>query len=96
MIEHDRLFKELLSTFFSDFIELFLPQMAQYVDRSSLVFLEKEIFTDVTAGDVREADLIVKARFKDSNAFFLVHMETQAQSQAEFGKRLFRYFRSTS
>lgn len=92
MIDHDRLFKELLTTFFADFIELFIPHMASYLDFSSLVFLEKEIFTDVTAGDVHEADLVVKAKFKDKDSFFLVHTETQAQPQAEFGMRLFRYF----
>ncbi len=92
MIDHDRLFKELLTTFFADFIELFIPSMAAYLDSSSLVFLEKEIFTDVTAGDVHEADLVVKARFKDSDSFFLVHTESQAQPQSEFGMRLFRYF----
>ena len=48
MKNHDRLFKELLTLFFSDFIELFLPDLASYLDKSSLVFLDKEIFTDVT------------------------------------------------
>lgn len=43
-------------------VVLFLPQVAQYIDSSSLVFLDKEIFTDVTAGDAHEADLLVKAK----------------------------------
>ncbi len=92
MIDHDRIFKELLSTFFAEFIELFLPAMAEYLDPSSFVFLDKEVFTDVTTGDVHEADLVVKARFKNSESFFLVHTETQAQPQADFGRRLYRYF----
>jgi len=34
MIDHDRLFKELLTTFFIEFIELFFPTMASYVQPS--------------------------------------------------------------
>ncbi len=30
MIDHDRLFKELLTTFFWEFIQLFLPEVATY------------------------------------------------------------------
>ncbi len=71
MIDHDRLFKELLTTFFADFINLFLPQMTAYLDSSSFVFLDKEIFTDVTTGDAYEADLVVKARFNNNESFFL-------------------------
>ena len=45
MIDHDRLFKELFSTFFVEFLELFFPQVAEYVAYGSLEFLDKEIFT---------------------------------------------------
>ena len=47
-IDHDRLFKELLSTFFWEFLELFLPKVTEYVERNSIVFLSQEIFVDVT------------------------------------------------
>jgi len=39
MIDHDRLAKELLTTFFAEFLDLFLPEVANYVDRNSIVFL---------------------------------------------------------
>jgi hypothetical protein len=45
MIDHDRLFKELLSTFFVDFLDLFLPQVANQIDRNSIQFLPQEVFT---------------------------------------------------
>lgn len=64
MIDHDRLFKELLTTFFVEFLELFLPEVVTYLQCNSLEFLDKEIFTDVTAGEY-EADLVVKARFQE-------------------------------
>ncbi len=92
MIDHDRLFKELLTEFFGDFVDLFLPHLAAYLDKSSLVFLDKEIFTDVTSGEKHEADLVVKARFGGKESFFLVHVEHQAQAHQDFGKRMFRYF----
>lgn len=92
MIDHDRLFKELLSTFFWEFIQLFLPDVATYLERDSISFMDKEVFTDVTAGEKYEADLVVKARLRGEESFFLVHLEHQAQYQAAFDKRMFRYF----
>jgi len=92
MIDHDRLFKELISTFFLEFLELFAPDVCAYVDEASLVFLDKEVFTDVTSGESHEADLVARAKFRGQEAFFLVHVETQAQPQTEYGRRMFRYF----
>jgi hypothetical protein len=43
-MDHDRLFKELLDRFFLEFIDLFLPSVSAFLDRSSLVPLDKEIF----------------------------------------------------
>jgi len=92
MIDHDRLFKELLSTFFIEFVDLFLPDVSRYIDRDSIVFLDKEIFTDVTSGERLEADLVVRARFRGRESYFLIHVEHQARAEGEFGRRLFRYF----
>lgn len=92
MIDHDRLFKELLTNFFVEFLELFLPKVAAHLERDSIEFLDKEVFTDVTAGEQYEADLVVKAKFREQESFFLIHLEHQAQNQAQFSKRMFRYF----
>lgn len=92
MIDHDRLFKELLTTFFVEFIELFLPEVAAYLEEDSIEFIDKEVFTDVTAGEKYEADLVVKARFRGQESCFLVHVEHQARTEAEFSQRMFRYF----
>lgn len=75
MIDHDRLFKELLTTFFVEFLELFLPEVLIYLEQDSLEFLDKEVFTDITAGERYEADLIVKAKFRERDTFFLIHVE---------------------
>ena len=50
MIDHDRLFKDLITTFFVEFLELFFPEMLRYLDTSQLEFLDKELVTDVTGG----------------------------------------------
>ena len=92
MTDHDRLFKELLGVFFWEFVEAFLPEVAAYLDRTSLAILNPEVFTDVTSGERHEVDLVVQGRFKGQESCFLVHVEQQAQPQAEFGRRMFRYF----
>ncbi len=92
MIDHDRLFKELLSTFFLEFLELFLPEVVSYIEPSSIVFLDKEVFTDVTAGGKYETDLLAQVQFRGEPSFFLIHVENQAKAKSTFGKRMFRYF----
>lgn len=91
-MDHDRLYKELLTVFFIEFVQLFLPDVAAYLDPTSIEFLDKEVFTDVTAGEKHEVDLLVKARFQGEEAFFLVHVENQSKSQTDFPKRMFTYF----
>ncbi len=46
-MDHDPLFKELLRTFFIEFIELFLPEVASYLDPGAIEFLDKEMFSDL-------------------------------------------------
>ena len=91
-IDHDRLFKELLTVFFVEFVELFFSELREYLDPNSIAFLDKEIFTDVTMGEQYETDLIVQVRFADKDAYFLVHIENQSSSETGFDRRMFRYF----
>ncbi|TRV23708.1 MAG: flagellar assembly protein H, partial [Microcystis flos-aquae Mf_WU_F_19750830_S460] len=77
-IDHDRLFKELISTFFVEFIELFFPQLMDYLDRDSITFLDKEVFTQV--------------KFRGKESFFLIHLEAQESSRKWFNRRMFTYF----
>ena len=65
---------------------------ARGLERDSLEFLDKELFTDVTAGSRHEADLLVKARWQGRESYFLIHVEHQATRQRDFNKRMFRYF----
>ena len=89
---HDRLFKELLSNFFIDFLDLFLPDVLAYIDPDSLVALDKEMFADLKLGAANEVDLLMQAQFKGQTAYFIIHTEHQSYRQTPFPRRMFRYF----
>lgn len=91
-MDHDRLFKQLLQNFFAEFLKLFLPAVTESIEPGSVTLLDKEVFTDLTAGERHEVDLLAKCRFRGKDAFFLVHVETQASAQGDFAERMFRYF----
>jgi hypothetical protein len=91
-LDHDRLFKELIETFFYEFLEAFVPDIPPYLDRESVHFLNKEIFTDVTDGERHESDIVVQARFQGEDRLFLVFIENQSTAQSHFGARMFKYF----
>ena len=42
-------------------------EMGRCVEPGSLEFLDKELFTDLTAGDRHEVDLLVKCRFRGAD-----------------------------
>lgn len=91
-IDHDRLFKELLETFFAEFVELFFPEAYEAMDLKYMKFLQQEIFTDVTRGDKHRVDILVETRLKNETGIVVVHVENQAQAQSDFAERMFVYF----
>ena len=80
------------STFFVEFLDLFLPQVVSQIDRDSIQFLPQEVFTDVTSGEKKEIDLLVQCRFQQQNTCFLIHVENQSYTETAFAKRMFKYF----
>jgi predicted transposase/invertase (TIGR01784 family) len=92
MTDHDRLFKELLTTFFVEFLELFLPEVARAIEPDSVVFLPQEYFADLTTGETKIIDLLAQVRLAGQEVGFLIHVEAQATSKAEFSRRMFFYF----
>nr|WP_228021249.1 PD-(D/E)XK nuclease family transposase [Romeria gracilis] len=92
MTDHDRLFKELLATFFVEFLELFLPQVANAIDRDSIAFQPQEYFADLTTGETKIIDLLAAVRLAGQDVGFLIHVEAQASSQSDFAQRMFFYF----
>ncbi len=92
MTDHDRLFKELLSTFFIEFIELFFPQIASTIDRNSIRFLPQKYFADLTSGEEKIIDLLVEVKQAGQDVGFLVHVEAQSYTEKDFARRIFFYF----
>jgi Domain of unknown function (DUF4351)/Putative transposase, YhgA-like len=91
-IDHDELFKKLLTTFFVEFVELFLPDVAEYLDPEGITFLPQEYFNETQTGERRKIDILVQARFRGQETFFLIHVENQSYDEDYFDRRLFFYF----
>mgnify|MGYP003585249315 CR=1 FL=1 len=90
-MDHDRLFKELLRTFFFEFLELFFPALTGCIDRCQApIFLDKESFGQSKRR--REVDLVVRLKMNGQETHFLVHVEHQAQARGGFPGRMHRYF----
>lgn len=98
-IDHDQLFKKLISTFFVEFLELFAPEIASYIDPLSLEFLPQEHFTDIIEGQQRVMDLVARVTLKRrpnepdvGKVSVIINCEHESSSIANFDRRLFFYF----
>ena len=91
-ISHDQSFKELISTFFIEFLELFLPEIARTIDPTSITFLQQEYFADLVEGEDKIIDLLAEVKQAGEDATFLVHIEPQSTSRSIFPQRMFFYF----
>jgi len=92
IMNHDALFKMLLKApaILRGFFDAFLPAAAKFVDFNVLEFLDKERFT--IDGRKRTGDLLIKTRFREEAAAFLIHLEHQAQPDPDLGRRMLEYF----
>jgi hypothetical protein len=98
-IDHDQLFKQLLTTFFLEFLELFTPEFFAAIDPSSLEILPLEYFTDIDAGERKAMDVIIRVNLlgrpnapASSRVSVVVNCEHQSTTKADFNRRLFFYF----
>ena len=92
-MEYDQLFKDLLETFFKQFIKLFFPEVAVRLDWRGIEFLKQEKFTDIPSGLPRMADLVVKVATKEGEPeLILVHVEVENPWRSTFPYRMFEYY----
>jgi len=91
-IDHDAIFKELITNFFKEFMELFFPEAHALIDYSDLTFLAQEIITDITAGEKHYVDILASVKIKGEEGYVLIHVEPQAYKEADFARRMFIYF----
>ena len=94
MAPHDPLFKRLLRTFFADFLRLVAPDLAERLDLSAPVFLDKEFPSPGPPEKGRIVDLLARVPLQaDNRKAVLVHVEIEAQARKGMGKRLRDYQR---
>ena len=98
-IDHDQLFKQLISTFFLEFLDLFAPALAANINRDNFEFLAQEYFTDIIEGDRRAMDLVVRINLlrrpnepEVGKVWAIIDCEHQSSSEANFNRRMFFYF----
>jgi predicted transposase/invertase (TIGR01784 family) len=91
-IDHDQRFKELISTFFIEFLELFLPELASTIEPDSVTFREQEYFVDLVDGEAKIIDLLAEVKLAGEDATVLIHIEPQSTGRPAFPQRMFFYF----
>jgi predicted transposase YdaD len=91
-IDHDQNFKELISTFFIEFLELFVPELASVIEPNSITFREQEYFVDLVEGEAKIIDLLAEVKLTGEDATILVHIEPQSTGRPIFPQRMFFYF----
>jgi Domain of unknown function (DUF4351) len=98
-IDHDQLFKQLLTTFFLEFLELFTPEFFASIDPNSLEILPQEYFTEIEVGERKAMDVIIRVNLlgrpnapASSRVSVVVNCEHQSTTKADFNRRIFFYF----
>lgn len=91
-IPHDRLFKELITAFFPEFLEAFVPEVARDVDGSHVRFLPQELFAEPVGRPALYVDVLAETRLKGGGETVLVHVEVQARRERRLAERMWRYY----
>lgn len=92
-MRHDQLAKTLISTFFTDFLRLTLPDSVVPLLRlGEAVFVDKELFTDRSTGERRELDLLARVPVEQEEIGLLVHVEIESRARGAMKRRLWRYY----
>ena len=89
--DHDALFKQLLLTFFVEFVLAFLPDVAAQIDFDTLAFQPQELLTDLGGSERHIVDMLVKVKRRGEEVFLLIHIENQSRTEADFAFRMSKY-----
>jgi hypothetical protein len=95
MPDHDDLFKELICTFFFEFLELFIDEeFVSDLERCSEIQLDKEFPAELGPGRAHRADLVFSVGVKSSKKQLLIHIEIESSNNKNIAKRMFFYYSS--
>ncbi len=93
--EFDSPWKDIIETYFEDFIRFFLPEAYEKIDWTRPPeFLDKELNQVVRDAELgkRFADKLVKIWLRDGEeTWIIIHVEVQSQDEIGFAKRMFVY-----
>lgn len=90
---HDQLFKELIETFFKDFMVLFCSDVAKNIDFRGVKFLQQEVFSSKAPKEgEKRLDIVAEVRLQGELRHILIHVEHQSQRKTDFPERMFNYF----
>ena len=93
MTSHDQLAKNLIQTFFAEFLSLAAPVSAARLRPEEAAFLDKQSFTDFPQGDRREMDLLAEVPILgEDGRYVLVHTEIEARARPGMDQRLWGYY----
>ena len=96
MPDYDRLWKEIVTELFEEFLLFFAPDLFEKVDFSKPpISLEQELHKIFPKAKTinRKSDKLIKVNLKSGEEkWILVHIEIQGKSEKEFPKRMFQYF----
>ena len=94
---HDQLFKDLLRSFFPEFVRLAVPDVAGELGLDQTRFLDKEAFADLPSGSRSEADLLSEVPTRGRRTkLLLIHVEIEGRFRAAMDRRMWRYYLSIS
>jgi len=73
-------------------MELFFSDEASHLDFTRIRLLDKEMFTDLLSGELREPDLVVEIYTLDGMEIILMHIEVQTRRERDVPYRLWEYY----
>ena len=90
--KHDQLHKELIGTFFQEFLDAFFPEVHDSIDFHTIKPLSEEVYTNMLQGNTRRMDIVIETKLKGTNVAIIIHVEPQSYEQNDFHERMCHYF----
>lgn len=99
MVDRDRLFKDLLKTFFLEFVDLFFPKIAVAIDPKSIRLLTDEEYSKPQgqASELQQeatpcSEILVQVRMRGQESCFWVHLENSSDTTIKLERHIFHTF----
>ncbi len=92
-MKHDQFWKTILRTFLQEFMELFFPEIAGHLDFSKINDVNRQMFTDLPQGAMREPDIALEVRsLDDETEIILIHIEIERNANRDIPRRMWEYY----